>query len=128
MLGNGERLVCTCIFRGFLCDEKAHNQVVGSEGASDTKPCVTCKNCFGRVKESSIPAGCVSIKCSDSRKLDKHTNESLYACYDVMAEEETPDHRMKLQQYFGLKLNTDGLFADVHARAMYTPVDLMLQR
>ena len=127
VLGSGERLVCTGLFCGFLCDEKAHNQVVGSKGASGTKPCLTCKNCFGRVKDSAILAGCISIKCDDSRKFDRHTNESVYECYDLMAAEGNATELKKLQQYFGLKVNKDGLFGDDHVRAMYKPVDHMLR-
>ena len=37
---NGERLIRCGVFSGFLCDEKAHNQVVGCKGASGTKPCL----------------------------------------------------------------------------------------
>ena len=32
----GERIIRRAIFAGFLCDEKAHNQICGSKGASGT--------------------------------------------------------------------------------------------
>ena len=59
----GERIIRNGLFCGFLCDEKAHNQVTGSKGASGTKPCLTCRNCYGRTKGRALPAGCVTIAC-----------------------------------------------------------------
>ena len=39
VLANGVRLVRTAIFAGFLCDEKAHNQVTDCKGASGKEQC-----------------------------------------------------------------------------------------
>ena len=51
--GPTTRLI-TAVFGGFLMDEKAHNQVFGSKGASGTKCCMTCKNCYNRVSDEAI--------------------------------------------------------------------------
>ena len=118
----GEPIIRTAVFSGFLADEKAHNQIMGSKGASGTRPCPTCSNCFGRMREDSVPDGSVHYKTTDFAKFKAHTNESLYLCYDTVCAA-APDTRQRVSQLLGLNMNEDGLLHDRAMRHIYHPAD-----
>lgn len=90
------------------------------------KPCLTCKNVFGRVHDTDIADGGVSIKCADKSKLDMHTNDSLYHYYDTIACA-TIDYREELQKFLGIKVNIHGIMHCQHIRSYYKPIDHMLR-
>ena len=119
--GGACRIVCA-VFAGFLADEKAHNQVADSKGASGTKPCKSCRNCYARVLESTLPDGCVSIRCTDHSKFVHHTDASVYECYDALAACDNVADRKELQQLLGIKYNPDGMMSDPYTRQLFKPV------
>jgi hypothetical protein len=123
---NGERLIRSGIFGGFLCDEKAHNQVVGCKGASGTKPCLTCGNVFGRCKHDDIPTDGVSIACPSYDKLKLNSNRLIFDIFDRIKSAAEADREL-LQQQLGMNYNPDGILADMWIRSFYKPVDHMLR-
>ena len=119
----GERFVTRARFSGFIADEKAHNEISGTKGASGTKCCISCRNVFNRFDATTaMPDGCVCITCHDPTQFDRHTNESVYAMYDHLANAD-PDDREELEQLLGLKFLPDGIMGDMHLRQFYRPVD-----
>lgn len=122
----GERIIRTACFSGFIADEKAHNQIVGSKGASGTRPCSTCVNVFGRMSENRIPDGCVHYKSVDPSKFKFHTNESVYVAYDAICNA-TDEQRGFISQSLGINCNPHGLLHDTSLRAIYRPVDHTLR-
>jgi len=123
---NGERLVRCGAFNGFLCDEKAHNQVVGCKGASGTKPCMRCANVVGRCKDNLIPHDGVSIACPHYEKLQLTSNRLIFDIFDRI-KSAADKERDILQQQLGMNYNADGILADAWIRTYYKPVDHMLR-
>ena len=125
-LPNGHQQLCTAMFAGFLCDEKAHNQVADTKGASGIKCCVTCRNVYNRVSERALQPGCVSIRCWNTALLDKYTNDEIYDAYDHIASQPA-DQQKELEKLLGIKLNPSGMMQDVHIRSIYRPIDHTLR-
>ena len=123
---DGHELIVTATFSGFLCDEKAHNQIAATKGASGTKPCITCKNVFNRVPDAALVPGAVSIRCWDRSMLDEYTNDEIYEAYDYIANSPA-DQRKLLQQCLGIKIMDGGLLEDRYLRQIYKPIDHTLR-
>ena len=119
---NGDRLVFSAVFSGFLADEKAHNEISGTKGASGSKCCVSCKNVFNRVRDDQLAAHCVSIRCADSTLFERHTNQSVFDAYDYVAAS-SPADRPEVSQMLGTKYMPGGIMSDAHLRTIYKPVD-----
>ena len=66
--------------------------------------------------------GNVCINCVDRTLLDPHSNESIYAAYDIISGA-TVEARPLLQQCLGLTMNPDGLLHDHYIRTFYKPRD-----
>ena len=123
---SGGSLLVTAELGGFLMDEKAHNQVLGSKGASGTKPCLTCKNCYNRVSKHAIDAteGAIGISCHDPDLFDKHTDESLYEMYDHLAAMPANDPEyQRLSQLFGMHVLPHGIMSCSALRSVIRPVN-----
>ena len=122
----GETLIRTAIFSGFLADEKAHNQITGSKGASGTRPCPTCTNVFGRMNPSRVPRGCVHYKSTDPSQFVPHTSDSIHLAYDTVCAAPVVE-RQRISQMLGLNMNEHGLLHDQTMRQIYRPADHMLR-
>ena len=70
--------------------------------------------------------GSVCIDCVDRTLLDPHSNESIYAAYDIISGA-TVEERPLLQQCLGLTMNPDGLLRDHYIRTFYKPRDHTLR-
>ena len=125
-LAGGGSMIVTGQFYGFLADEKAHNQIVGSKGASGTKPCLTCKNVFNRISSDALVPGTVYIDCASCAELSFNTNSDVFAAYDYICSRPAAE-QPELQQLLGVKVNEHGLLHDRWAREIHCPVDHMLR-
>jgi hypothetical protein len=121
-----DNLLVTAKFCGFLADEKAHNQICNSKGASGTKCCINCNNVFNRVPHQSLVDGVVCIKCTDMLKFRCNTDADVHAFYDHIAAAQlaglSPDDYDSMTQMLGIKLNPHGLMASLPLRSVYKPV------
>ena len=70
--------------------------------------------------------GNVCINCVNRTLLDPHSNESIYAAYDMIADAPVEEREL-LQQCLGLTINPDGLLHDHYIRTFYKPRDHTLR-
>jgi hypothetical protein len=107
----------------FLCDEKAHNEVVGSKGASGTKPCHCCQNVLGHIAPEAVPdtSPCVHYICTDPTKFKPHTADSLRQVMEELRSTKDTGSAGKLkelQQLHGFNFNENSLLmSDMAAMA-----------
>ena len=66
---SGERLIVSATLGGFLADEKTHNQISGTKGASGTKCCISCANVYNCVRDDALEPNCVSMKWLQLRPM-----------------------------------------------------------
>ena len=125
-----DSVLVRAVFKGFLADEKAHKEIWASKGASGTKPCLSCKN-VTRFLEVSTDPYLVGIDCVEQNRLDKHTNESVYAMVDRLqaakAEGMAVGRFKRLEQVLGISHNVEGILYDQHLRSILRPVDNTLR-
>ena len=110
----GEALHLKATFGCFLGDEKAHNAIVGSKGASGTKPCHCCQNVVGHKDAKDLPAThrLVHYTCGDPDRFEPHTADSLQRHLGMLSQAATTGSAgelKKLQQVLGLNFDKDGL-------------------
>lgn len=117
-------LVCRALFAGFLCDEKAHKEILSVKGASGTKPCVTCMNVV-RLIDVSKDDYLRDITCSRLDELRYHTDASFYEMIDELRTQEPLLSKRKfesLQQAMGILHDPDSLLYDDSLREIIKPV------
>lgn len=114
-------------FAGFLCDEKAHKEILQTKGAAGTKPCVSCKNVVQFLDLPPDGSGYLQgVSCVDYRKLDYHTNDDWFVMADKLEQDKPTLSKAafaRLEQAMGLSYNPHGLLWDRHLRTIIRPVD-----
>ena len=127
----GESVLVRAAFTGFLADEKAHKEIWECKGASGTKPCISCKN-VTRFLDVVDHDYLVGIDVIDYRRMDPHTNETVFAMADRLHAVKIGGVTSKkdfeaMQQMLGLNYHPEGILNDAHLRSIIRPVDHTLR-
>ena len=67
-----------------------------------------------------------TLLCTDCRNFERHTDQSLYDAYDVLAATPDADYAVT-SQMLGIKVNPHGLMHDPYIRTIYKPVSHMVR-
>ena len=122
-----DRVTMKAVFGGFLCDEKAHKQVVDCKGASGWKPCVSCRNVMSRVDRAAMRAhGAVPVSHANPADFDRHTNESVYTVVDHLQHVKATRPARQYQEessLLGFNTNPQGVMLDPNMRRFHRPID-----
>lgn len=122
-----DRVILKAVFGGFLCDEKAHKQVIDCKGASGWKPCLSCRNVMTRLdRDAMLANGAVPVSHPLPNDFDRHTNESVHAVVDYLSQAKSslPSRQYEEQcSLLGFNTNEHGVMLDRNMRRFHRPVD-----
>ena len=105
-----------------LADELGTKEIWGLKGASSWRCCALCQNVVNaRYFEGKDLGSLVLHTERDLNKIKLHSNESIFAAVDRIAEAPSNKKRAELEKMHGINHNTHGVLQCVELRSVVKP-------